>query len=46
MTTATLKTLRHENGETWLVPQNPAYAKISGNKAKIMGKLVLTIRRH
>ena len=44
---ATLKTLRRENGQTWLVPQNPAFPKIPCNQAtEIKGKLVLIVHRH
>jgi repressor LexA len=43
---ATLKTLRLENEQAWLVPQNPAFPKIPANQAQIKGKLVLTVHRH
>ena len=29
----------------WLMPQNPAYAPISGDAAAILGKVVAVLRR-
>ena len=42
---ATVKTLRRTNGQVWLMPHNPAYAPIDGNKASIMGKVVAVLRK-
>src|SRR5690606_24303658 len=42
---ATVKTLRRRDGHVWLMPHNPAYAPIDGDKARIMGKVVTVLRR-
>ena len=42
---ATVKTLQRVNGHVWLMPQNPAYAPISGDAAAILGKVVAVLRR-
>lgn len=42
---ATVKTLRKRDGHAWLVPQNPAYEPINGDKAKIIGRVVAVLRR-
>ena len=36
---------RSEDGHVWLMPHNPAYAPILGDKAWIMGRIVTVIRR-
>ena len=41
----TVKTLKRSDGHTWLMPQNPAYTPIPGDKATIVGKLVAVLRR-
>lgn len=43
---ATVKILSRQDGETWLLPANPAYAPINGAKAQIIGKVVGVIRRY
>jgi repressor LexA len=42
---ATVKTFRRRDGRVWLMPHNPAYAPIEGNRATIMGKVVSVLRR-
>lgn len=42
---ATVKTLRHRDGEVWLMPHNPAYSPIPGAAAAIMGRVVTVLRR-
>ncbi len=42
---ATVKTLRRTPGQVWLMPHNPAYQPIDGNKATILGKVVAVLRR-
>jgi repressor LexA len=41
---ATVKRLKHETGHTWLMPANPAYQPIPGNRATILGKVVAVLR--
>ena len=42
---ATVKTFKHEPGQVWLLPHNPAYSPIDGNHATILGKVVAVMRR-
>lgn len=42
---ATVKTLRRADGQTWLMPHNPAYTPIDGTHARIMGKVVSVMRK-
>ncbi len=44
-TEATVKTYRKRGGHVWLIPHNPAFTPISGDKAKIIGKVVAVLRR-
>jgi repressor LexA len=41
---ATLKTFRRVAGHVWLMPENPAYDPIPGDKATIVGKVVYICR--
>lgn len=41
---ATVKRLRRENGQVWLVPHNTAYEPIPGDGAAILGKVVAVLR--
>ncbi|MDX3075852.1 transcriptional repressor LexA [Streptomyces sp. MI02-7b] len=41
---ATVKRLRQQNGRMWLLPENPSYAPIEGDRAAILGKVVAVIR--
>jgi repressor LexA len=41
----TVKTLRKLDGHVWLMPQNPAYDPILGDKAMIIGKVVTVMRK-
>ncbi len=41
---ATVKRLRRQNGEVWLMPENPAYDPIDGREAVILGKVKTVIR--
>ncbi|MFK5584992.1 transcriptional repressor LexA [Serinicoccus sp. LYQ131] len=42
---ATVKTYRHRDGKTWLIPHNPAYEPIDGDHAVILGKVTAVLRR-
>jgi len=42
---ATVKTLRRRDGHTWLMPHNPAFDPIDGDRAVIMGTVVAVLRR-
>ena len=42
---ATVKTLSRKDGNTWLMPANPAYDPIDGNEAQILGKVVSVFRK-
>jgi repressor LexA len=42
---ATVKTFKRVDGHVWLIPHNPAYAPILGDKAEIIGKVVSVLRR-
>ncbi|WP_018656993.1 transcriptional repressor LexA [Actinomadura flavalba] len=42
---ATVKTLKHRDGHTWLMPQNPAYEPIPGDEASILGRVVAVLRK-
>lgn len=42
---ATVKTLRRRDGHVWLLPRNPAYDPIDGDRAVIMGTVVAVLRR-
>lgn len=42
---ATVKTLKQRDGHTWLMPHNPAYEPIDGDRAVIMGTVVAVLRR-
>jgi repressor LexA len=42
---ATVKTLRRSDGHVWLMPHNPAYTPILGDKATILGRVVAVLRR-
>ena len=41
---ATVKEYRVYHGHTWLMPRNPAYPPISGDNARIIGKVVAVLR--
>ncbi|MFH8387569.1 transcriptional repressor LexA [Kitasatospora sp. NPDC018058] len=42
---ATVKRLKRDNGQVWLMPHNPAYEPINGDNATILGKVVAVLRR-
>ncbi len=42
---ATIKTFRRRDGHVWLMPHNPAYTPIDGDRATVMGKVVSVMRR-
>jgi repressor LexA len=42
---ATVKTFRRSDGQVWLMPHNPAYEPIPGNRATLLGKVVVVLRR-
>ncbi len=41
---ATVKVLRRQDGQVWLMPRNPAYEPIPGDQAQILGKVVGVLR--
>ncbi|QDY80364.1 transcriptional repressor LexA [Streptomyces qinzhouensis] len=41
---ATVKRLRRENGQVWLMPHNPAHQPIPGEDAVVLGKVVAVLR--
>jgi len=41
---ATVKQLRRQDGQVWLMPRNPAYEPICGEQARILGKVVGVLR--
>ncbi len=43
---ATVKRLHRQNGEIWLMPENPAYEPIDGSEAKILGVVRAVIREY
>ncbi len=43
---ATVKTLRIQDGETWLMPANDEFQPIDGTDAVILGKVVAVVRRY
>jgi SOS regulatory protein LexA len=42
---ATIKTYKKSGNNIWLMPQNPSYQPIPGEKATVLGKVVAVIRR-
>ncbi|GAA2785142.1 transcriptional repressor LexA [Kitasatospora paracochleata] len=42
---ATVKRLKREDNQVWLMPDNPAYEPIPGETATILGKVVAVLRR-
>ncbi len=42
---ATVKTFKRRDGHVWLLPHNPAYEPIPGDKATILGRVVAVLRR-
>jgi len=42
---ATVKTLKRSGNHVWLMPHNPAYTPIPGEKATILGRVVTVLRR-
>lgn len=43
---ATVKRLSRQNGEVWLLPENPAYDPIDGSNAQILGKVCGVYREY
>ncbi|MFF2519324.1 transcriptional repressor LexA [Streptomyces sp. NPDC058086] len=41
---ATVKVLRRQDGQVWLMPRNPSYSPIPGDEAQILGKVVGVLR--
>jgi repressor LexA len=41
---ASVKVLSFQGGATWLTPRNPAYPRIPGNEATIVGRVVAVMR--
>ncbi len=41
---ATVKTLQRRDGHVWLMPANPAYSPILGDRATILGRVVSVLR--
>jgi repressor LexA len=42
---ATVKTYKRRDGHVWLLPHNPAYDPIDGDRATILGRVVAVMRR-
>jgi repressor LexA len=42
---ATVKTLKRSGSHVWLMPHNPAFTPIPGDKATILGRVVSVLRR-
>jgi repressor LexA len=42
---ATVKTFKRSDDHVWLIPHNPSYEPIPGDKATIIGKVVAVLRR-
>ena len=42
---ATVKSYRMSDGHVWLIPHNPAFTPILGDRARILGKVVSVLRR-
>ena len=42
---ATVKTFKQRDGHIWLIPHNPSYTEISGDEARILGRVVAVLRR-
>lgn len=43
---ATVKTLRRKDGHTWLMPENPEYEPIDGDRAELLGRVVAVVRKY
>ena len=43
---ATVKRLRLDGGQVWLLPENPAYSPIDGREAAILGKVKAVMRKY
>ena len=43
---ATVKTLQRKDGHTWLMPENPDYEPIDGDRAQSLGKVVAVVRKY
>lgn len=43
---ATVKRLRRNNGQIWLMPENPAYEPIDGSEAEIIGLVKAVFREY
>ena len=43
---ATVKRLKKKGRDVWLMPENPSYAPIPGNEAKILGRVKALIREY
>ena len=41
---ATVKTFKQQDGHTWLLPRNSAFAPIPGDHAEVQGKVVAVMR--
>ncbi|NTV81834.1 MAG: repressor LexA, partial [Candidatus Aminicenantes bacterium] len=42
----TLKRLRRDNGQVFLVPENPAFQPIAAPSAKILGRVIGVMRKY
>ena len=43
---ATVKRLRRQNGESWLLPENEDYEPIDGSEAQVLGRVTAVIRQY
>ena len=43
---ATVKRLKRQGREVWLLPENPAYQPIDGRECEVLGKVVAVVRQY
>lgn len=43
---ATVKTYQRRDGHTWLMPENPDYQPIDGDRAQLLGRVTAVVRRY
>ena len=43
---ATVRRLKRQGREVWLLPENPAYQPIDGRECEVLGKVVAVVRQY
>ncbi len=43
---ATVKRYLRKKGDIWLLPENPDFSPINGNRAQILGRVTAVVRRY